>query len=82
MFCLTLSGIRLSVYAPRHRTAWLEKLWEAGVRRRAEQLYQQLDVLVQIRRETRGELLAESRKHPASRLLQQIPYRFRSTSHQ
>ena len=27
------------VYSPRHRAAWLEKLREAGVRRRAEQTY-------------------------------------------
>ena len=33
------------VYSPRHRAAWLEKLREAGVRRRAEQTYQQLDFL-------------------------------------
>jgi hypothetical protein len=33
------------VYSPRRRNAWLEKLSEAGVRRRAEQLYQQLDPL-------------------------------------
>src|SRR5881409_2731204 len=39
------------VYSPRHRGAWLEQLSEAGVRRRAEQLYQQLDILLQIRRE-------------------------------
>jgi len=39
------------VYSPRHRNTWLEKLSEAGVRRRAEHLYQQLDALVQIRRE-------------------------------
>jgi transposase len=61
------------VYSPRHRSAWLEKLSEAGVRRRAEQLYQQLDVLVRIRRETRRELLLESQKHPANQLLRQIP---------
>jgi transposase len=61
------------VYLPRHRAVWLEKLREAGVRRRAEQLYQQLDCLVTIRKETRKELVAESRKHPASALLQQIP---------
>jgi len=61
------------VYSPRHRAAWLEKLREAGVRRRAEQLYQQLDCLLGIRKETRSELVAESRKHPASALLQQIP---------
>jgi transposase len=62
-----------TVYAPRHRRAWLEKLVQAGVRRRAEQLYQQLDQLVQIRREARQELLRESRKHPARELLSQIP---------
>jgi transposase len=61
------------VYSPRHRAAWLEKLREAGVRRRAEQLYRQLDCLLGIRKETRRELVAESRKHPAHALLQQIP---------
>src|SRR6202165_5987925 len=61
------------VYSPRHRGAWLEKLSEAGVRRRAEQLYQQLDALAQIRREARRGVLSESRKHPASQLLGQIP---------
>jgi transposase len=61
------------VYATRHRSAWLEKLSEAGVRRRAEQLYQQLDALRRIRQEVRRELLAESQKHPADQLLRQIP---------
>jgi transposase len=61
------------VYTPRHRAEWLQKLQEADVRRRAEQLYQQLDCLVGIRKETRKELMAESRKHPANALLQQIP---------
>jgi hypothetical protein len=61
------------VYSPRYRSAWLEKLSEVGVRRRAEQLYQQLDMLLQIRREARRELLRESRKHPAQELLRQIP---------
>src|ERR1700688_3362462 len=61
------------VYAPRHRSEWLAKITEAGVRRRAEQMYQQLDALAQIRREVRRELLTESRKHPAHQLLRQIP---------
>jgi hypothetical protein len=34
------------------------------VHRRAEQLYQQLDALVPIRRQARRELLTESQKHP------------------
>jgi len=32
-----------SLYAPRHRGEWLSKITEAGVRRRAEWFYQQLD---------------------------------------
>src|ERR1700758_4875797 len=33
------------VYYTHHRSDWLAKIREAGVRRRAEQLYQQLDML-------------------------------------
>jgi transposase len=62
------------VYFPRHRAEWLEKLKEAGVRRRAEQTYQQLDFLIGIRKETRKELLMESRNHPARKLLEEIPW--------
>jgi len=42
------------VYSSRHRNAWLEKLLEAGVRRRAEQLYEQLDGLRKIRQQVRA----------------------------
>jgi len=62
-----------TVYASRHRTAWLEKLTEAGVRRRAERLFQQLDDLQPLRRQARRELLVESRKYPAHTWLRQIP---------
>jgi transposase len=61
------------VYSVRHRNAWLEKLSEPGVHRRAEWLYQQLDILLDLRREARRELLTESQKHPAHQLLRQIP---------
>src|SRR5580765_6654413 len=61
------------VYAPGFRAEWLAKITEAGVRRRAEIYYRQLDVLVALRQEVRRELLAESRKHPAMSLLRQIP---------
>src|SRR6266516_732562 len=61
------------VYSVRHRNAWLEKLSEPGVRRRAEWLYQQLDILLDLRREARRELLTESQKHPAHQLLREIP---------
>ena len=61
------------VYAPRHRTEWLSKIPEAGVRCRAEFTYQQLDRLQALRQEVRRDLLAESRKHRATKLLRQIP---------
>ena len=61
------------VYAPRHRSEWLGKIMEAGVRRRAEHYYQQLDVLRLLRQEVRRDLLVESKKHKAWKLLRQIP---------
>jgi transposase len=61
------------VYAPRHRAEWLAKISEVGVLRRAEFYYQRLDALRPLRQEVRRELLAESKKHPATKLLCQIP---------
>jgi transposase len=61
------------VYAPGHRAQWLAKITEVGVLRRAEFYYQQLDALKPLRHEVRRELLAESKKHPATKLLRQIP---------
>ena len=52
---------------------WLDKIEEAGVRRRAERLYQQLDMLQHLRQQARRELLAESRKHAITAKLRQIP---------
>src|ERR1700736_4809831 len=51
------------VYSPRHRATWLEKIQEAGVRRRAEQLYQQLHDLVRMRLENRSAPVAERRNN-------------------
>ena len=61
------------VYYTRHRSQWLGKIPEAGTRRRAEQLYQQLDMLQHLRQQARRELLAESRKHTITAKLRQIP---------
>ena len=66
-------GLRQSVYTPRHRAEWLAKLLEPGVRIRAEHLYQQLDSLQPVRLEARRQLLLESHKHAAVKLLRQIP---------
>jgi transposase len=46
----------------------LEKIPEAGTRRRAEQLYQQLDMLQHLRQQAR-----ESRKHAITAKLRKIP---------
>jgi transposase len=61
------------VYAVRQRAAWLDKIREAGVRRRAEFYYQQLDALRSLRQEVRRDLLAESATHQATKRLRQIP---------
>ena len=61
------------VYGQRHRLEWLGKIQELGVRRRAEFYYVQLDALRSLRLVVRRELLLESRKHGASKLLSQIP---------
>src|SRR5260370_5616002 len=46
------------VYAPRHRAEWLNKIGEAGVRRRAECFSQQLDAPTAMRRDVRRAPLA------------------------
>ena len=62
------------VYAERYRAEWLGKIQEAGVRRRAEFYYRQCDALRALRQEVRRELLAESQKHDAWKLLREIPF--------
>jgi len=62
-----------SVYSRRHRGDWLAKLVEPGVRMRAQHLYEQLDSLQPVRQAARRELLRESGKHAAVKLLRQIP---------
>src|ERR1700730_6746156 len=69
-WCVPCAG--RSVYNPRHREEWLRKITKASVRRRAELFYEQLDALVPLRKQARQELLAESKKHPAWKLLRSI----------
>jgi transposase len=61
------------VYAPRYRSEWLAKITEAGVHRRAEIYYREFDALRSLREQVRRDLLAESRKYKAMKLLRQIP---------
>jgi transposase len=62
------------VYAPRYRPEWLGKIQEAGVCRRAEFYYRQFDALRPLRQEVRRDLLAEAKKHRATKLLREIPF--------
>jgi transposase len=61
-------------YGSRHREEWLAQLAGSGLQRRARRLYQELDVLQQLRREARQDLILECRKHSESQLLRTIPW--------
>jgi len=61
-------------YGRRHRDAWLTQLRGAGLERRAQRLYQELDALQVLRREARRDLIAECRKHPAAQGLRTVPF--------
>ena len=61
-------------YGRRHRQAWLGQLQGAGLVRRAERLYQQLDALEALRREARRDLIAACRPHAAAKLLCTVPF--------
>jgi transposase len=69
-------GVRTSgraVYQASQRELWLQKIESAGLRSRAEFLFRQLDQLQLLRREAKRAMVAESRRHVATRLLRQIP---------
>jgi transposase len=61
-------------YGRRHRGEWLAQLTQAGMHRRAELLYEELDALLSLRREARRELMIESYKHDAVKLLCTVPF--------
>jgi len=63
-----------TVYQPRHRAHWLGQLPERGVRFRAETLYQELDLLLELRPQAKAAMLAEARRDPAWRVLRAIPF--------
>ena len=61
-------------FAKRYRGEWLAQLCEPGTHRRAERLYEELDAMQSLRRQARQELIVESRKHPAVKLLRTVPF--------
>ena len=62
------------IFGAKHRAQWLGKLTESGQRRRAEWLYSELDAVQALRRQARQELIAESGKHGAAKLLRTVPF--------
>ena len=61
------------VYSESQRKDWLAKLKEPGTNSRAQLLYTQLEALKKLRRQACKELLKESRRQPASKLLTPVP---------
>jgi transposase len=61
-------------YGRRHRDEWLAQLNQQGMHRRAELLYEELDALLLLRRAARRELIVESHKHDAVKLLCTVPF--------
>jgi len=61
------------VYCESQRKDWLAKLEAPGTRSRAELLYAQLEAVKKLRAQARKELLKESRRQSASKLLAPVP---------
>jgi transposase len=61
-------------YGARYREEWLVQLSDSGLQRRARRLYQELDLLQQLRREARHDLILECRKYQETKLLRSIPW--------
>src|SRR5271165_4121573 len=61
-------------YGSRHREELLSQLADSGLQRRARRLYQQLDLVQQLRREARHDLILECRKHSETKLLRTVPW--------
>lgn len=61
------------VYSQDQRDQWLKRLDNAALRARVCRLWKELDLLQELRVEAMNDLLAESRKHRETRILQGIP---------
>jgi len=62
-----------AVYSPKERKEWFVQLDTAGVRTRAGRLWEELDCLAALSEAAEKELLAEARKHAATKILRSIP---------
>jgi transposase len=66
------TGKRL--YGSKHRDSYLKELGDGGPRRRAEYLYQELELLQNLRRQAWHELMTACGKHPAAKWLRSVPF--------
>jgi transposase len=62
-----------SIYRPKNRKEWLEKLDSNGPRRRAERLLKQLESIKKLLIEAQRDLVRESQKHQENKILREIP---------
>jgi hypothetical protein len=62
-----------AVYDKGQHEQWLNHLNHPARRLRASRLFRQLDCLTELRAEAKKDLVAETRKHPATKILQSIP---------
>jgi hypothetical protein len=61
------------LYSPSQHDFWLSKISEVGLNTRLKLLFSQLDSLMPLREQAKKQLLAESRKYPAVKILKKIP---------
>lgn len=62
-----------TIYGPKNRKEWLDKLEDKGARCRAERLLKQLEIFGKLRAEAQKDLVRESRKQKDYRILKGIP---------
>ena len=61
------------LYHVSKRESWIEKLENAGERKRAELLFLHLEELKKLKRAAQKAMIAESRRHKAEQILSQVP---------
>jgi transposase len=62
-----------ALYRSGKREAFIAQLSEPGAHQRMKTLYEELDLLLQLRRQAERAMVTEVRRHPAYRLLRSIP---------
>lgn len=63
----------IAVYGEKDREQWLQKISNAAARKRALILWKELDFFTELREEAEKDLMAEARKHTATKILKSIP---------